>query len=87
MLLLLYFGSNGELKIYIVHCGNHFYLACPLFVTCKDIPSHVIVKPAVVLPKPARPGSYESINFGPPPDDDFEMTELFPCDDFCDFGL
>ena len=80
------YGSNDQLKIFIVHSGNHFYLACPLFNSSKLIPPKVKIKPLAVPPKKIRPGSYESLDFGPPPDD-FGMDDLAPCDDFFDFDF
>ena len=63
------YGNSLRKRIYIVHGGVHFFLACPLFPTPKipkfgygsfTLPSR---------PDVPRPGSYESIDFGDPPED------------------
>ncbi len=38
----------------------------------KPSPKAGKIIPCPPPPKEIRPGSYESINFGPPPDDDFD---------------
>ena len=76
------YGTGDQIKLYIVHSGNHFFLACPLF----DPPiNQVVVLPP--LPKVVQPGSYESVNFGPPPDDSFEDDDVAVADDFFDFNF
>ena len=74
------YGNKDKLKLYIVHSGNHFFLACPPSNTCKTIANIRSPQIPIQTPTQARPGSYESLDFGPPPADDSFA-------DMMDFGM
>ena len=74
------YGNADSLSILLVHSGNHFFLACPLFGSEKA----KVTIPTNRKPEIVRPGSYETLNFGPPPDDFYEEACDAPPDEFFD---
>ena len=72
------YGNEESLNVFIVHSGHHFFLACPLFASKK----RKSVVSTSQQPKVVRTGSYESIQFGPPPAEFFDDDSYVPAEEF-----